>query len=67
MQKEIQKSTGKDVETLYLTYMNPGQLNSPVKLGQRRQNFKPSREICVKMLLAPSSTAFLTVATSERS
>ena len=48
MQKEIQETTGKNVETLYLTYMNPGQLNSPVKLGQRQQNSKPPVEICIK-------------------
>ena len=58
MQKEIQKTMGKNVESLYLTYMNPGQLNSSVNYGQRRPNFKPPCKTCVKMLLAPSSTAF---------
>ena len=65
MQKGIQKSTGKNVETLYLTYMNLDQLNSQVKLSQRRQAFKPTRETCIKILLAPSSTTFLTGATCE--
>ena len=66
MQKEILKSTGEDVETLYLAYINSGQLNSSVKVGQRRSNSKPTSEINAKLLLAASSTAFLTGATCER-
>ena len=66
MQKEILNSTGENVETLYLTPLSSGQLNSSVNFGQRRPNFEPHFETCTKILLAASSTAFPTAARLER-
>ena len=66
MQKEVQKTTERSVESLYLTYTNSGELNSSVKVGQRRQNFKSTDNSYAKTLLAPSSSTFLTGATCKR-
>ena len=66
MQKEILKSTGEDVKTLYLAYMYSGELNSPVNSSQRRQNFEPTSKSYAKMLLAASSSTFPSAAPRER-
>ena len=66
MQQEIQKSTGEDVETLYLAYMNSDNRNSPVNYGQRRQNSKPTDETCTETSTTPSSSLFPTTAKLER-
>ena len=65
MQKEILKSTGENVETLYLTPLSSTKLNSPVNASQRRQNFKPTNNSYAKILLATSSSTFPTVARLE--
>ena len=62
MQKEILKSTGEDVETLYLTYTDSGNRDSPVNTSQRRQIFKPTNNSYAKILLAASSSTFPTAA-----
>ena len=67
MQKEIQNSTGEDVETLYLAYMNSGNRDSPVNSSQWRQNSKPRFETCTKTISTGSSPTFPTVATWEGS
>ena len=58
MLKEILKSTGENVETLYLAYMYSTKLNSSVKVGQRRQTSIPPLESYAKTLLAASSSTF---------
>ena len=66
MQKEILKSKGEDVETLYLANIYSGELNSSVNQGQRRWTFKPQLETCIKTLSTASSTTFPSAAPSER-
>ena len=44
MQNKIQKLTGKNVETLYLTPISSVSRHSTVNFGQRRQIFKPRYE-----------------------
>ena len=66
MQKEILKSTGEDVETLYLAPTSSAKPHFSVKVGQRRQTSKPPLESYAKTLLAASSTAFPSTATHER-
>ena len=65
MQNKILKTTGKNVETLYLTYTDSGNRDSPVNTSQRRQIFKPTNNSYAKILLATSSSTFPTVARLE--
>ena len=46
------------------TLPHAGQLRS--NASQHRQNSEPSRKICIKLILASSSSIFLTAATRER-
>ena len=61
MQKEILKLIGKNVETLYLTPMNPGERHSTINSGQRRQISKPRYETCITTGTTTNPLTFPTV------